>query len=142
MASPPPLARPTPDELESYYREVFAAAPVPAWLYNFPQDNGHHVSLAEIVRLAEIPNVVAIKQSVPSMWEFIETIDAVGSRLRGFGNMLNRVGFALIHGGFGGDGHFGSGMLLGADMPGFFEATWRTATTGRSAACSQPSRPR
>lgn len=125
IASPPPLARPTPDELESYYREVFAAAPIPAWLYNFPQDNGHHVSLREIVRLAEIPTVVAVKQSVPSMWEFIETIDAVGSTLRVFGNMLNRVGFALIHGGFGGDGHFGSGMLLGADMPGFFEATWQ-----------------
>lgn len=125
MAAPPPLARPTAEELETYYREVFAAAPIPAWLYNFPQDNGHHISLPEIVRLAEIPTVVAVKQSVPSMWEFIETIDAVGGTLRVFGNMLNRVGFALIHGGFGGDGHFGSGMLLGADMPGFFEATWQ-----------------
>jgi 4-hydroxy-tetrahydrodipicolinate synthase len=125
IASPPPLARPTPPELEAYYREVFAAAPIPAWLYNFPQDNGHHIALAEIVRLAEIPTVVAVKQSVPSMWEFIETIEAVGSTLRVFGNMLNRVGFALIHGGFGGDGHFGSGMLLGSDMPGFFEAAWQ-----------------
>ncbi|SFO19386.1 dihydrodipicolinate synthase family protein [Actinomadura madurae] len=125
MAAPPPLARPTPAELETYYREVFGAVEVPAWLYNFPQDNGHHISLPEIVRLAEIPNVVAIKQSVPSMAEFIETIDAVGSTLRVFGNMLNRVSVALIRGGFGGDGHFGSGMLLGADMPGFFEAVWR-----------------
>lgn len=125
MAAPPPLARPTPEELENYYREVFSAAAIPAWLYNFPQDNGHHVSLPEIVRLAEIPTVVAIKQSVPSMWEFIETIEAVGETVRVFGNMLNRVGFSLIHSGFGGDGHFGSGMLLGADMPGFFEATWK-----------------
>lgn len=125
MAAPPPLARPTASELVAYYREVFAAAPVPAWLYNFPQDNGHHISLAEIVRLAELPTVVAIKQSVPSMSEFIETIAAVGSRLRVFGNMLNPVGIALIRGGFGGDGHFGSGMLLGADMPEFFEAAWR-----------------
>lgn len=125
MAAPPPLVRPTAEELATYYREVFAAAPIPAWLYNFPQDNGHHISLPEIVRLAEIPTVVAVKQSVPSMWEFIETIEAVGSTLRVFGNMLNRVGFALIHGGFGGDGHFGSGMLLGADMPAFFEAAWQ-----------------
>jgi 4-hydroxy-tetrahydrodipicolinate synthase len=124
LAAPPPLARPTPTELEAYYREVFAAAPIPAWLYNFPQDNGHHISLAEIARLAEIPTVVAVKQSVPSMWEFVQTIEAVGGTLRVFGNMLNRVGIALIRGGFGGDGHFGSGMLLGADMPGFFEATW------------------
>jgi 4-hydroxy-tetrahydrodipicolinate synthase len=125
MAAPPPLARPTTRELECYYREVLEAAQIPAWLYNFPQDNGHHISLAEIVRLAELPTVVAVKQSVPSMWEFIETIDAVGSTLRVFGNMLSRLGVALIRGGFGGDGHFGSGMLLGADMPGFFEAAWR-----------------
>ncbi|MEV5412162.1 dihydrodipicolinate synthase family protein [Thermopolyspora sp. NPDC052614] len=125
MAAPPPLARPTFRELESYYREVFGAADLPAWLYNFPQDNGHHIDLAEIVRLAEIPTVVAVKQSVPSMWEFIQTIEAVGGTLRVFGNMLNRVGVALITSGFGGDGHFGSGMLLGADMPGFFEAVWK-----------------
>lgn len=47
-----------------------------------------------------------------------------GPTLRVFGNMLNRVGAALIRSRFGGDGHFGSGMLLGADMPGFFEAAW------------------
>ena len=129
IASPPPLARPTSEELENYYREVFAAAPIPAWLYNFPQDNGHHVSVSEIVRLAEIPTVVAVKQSAPGMGEFIETVEAVGSTLRVFGNMLNRVGFAMIRGGFGGDGHFGSGMLLGADLPGFFEATWQGDAT-------------
>ncbi|WP_336203885.1 dihydrodipicolinate synthase family protein [Nonomuraea sp. LPB2021202275-12-8] len=129
LAAPPPLARPTAVELETYYREVFGAAPIPAWLYNFPQDNGHHISLHEIAGLAEIPTVVAIKQSVPSMWEFIQTIEAVGSTLRVFGNMLNRVGVALIRGGYGGDGHFGSGMLLGADMPGFFEAAWSDDVT-------------
>jgi 4-hydroxy-tetrahydrodipicolinate synthase len=125
MAAPPPLARPTSAELEAYYREVFSAAPIPAWLYNFPQDNGHHIGLAEIARLSAIPTVVAVKQSVPRMDEFIETIGAVGATLRVFGNMVNRVGIALIRGGFGGDGHFGSGMLLGSDMPGFFDATWR-----------------
>lgn len=125
MAAPPPVTRPTPAELEGYYREVFGAAPIPAWLYNFPQDNGHHIGLAEIVGLARIPTVVAVKQSAPGLAELIGTIEAVGETLRVFGSLVNRAGAALLHGGFGGDGQVGSGMLLGADMPEFFEAVWR-----------------
>lgn len=124
IAAPPPLARPTPQELYAHYQELFGATDLPAWLYNFPQDNGHHIPLEEIRSLAAIPNVVAVKQSVAGTEEFIATIEAVGDRLRVFGGMLTRLGSALIRSGFGGDGHFGSGMLLGSDMPAFFEATW------------------
>ncbi|BCB75334.1 4-hydroxy-tetrahydrodipicolinate synthase [Phytohabitans flavus] len=130
IAAPPPLARPTYRELESYYSEIFDATDLPAWLYNFPQDNGHAISVDELVRLSAIPTVVAVKQSAPGIEELIATIEAVGSTLRVFGNMLSRLGAALIRSGFGGDGHFGSGMLLGAQMPAFFEATWKGDVAG------------
>jgi 4-hydroxy-tetrahydrodipicolinate synthase len=125
MSAPPPLARPTPRELEAYFREVFGAVSIPAWLYNFPQDNGHPMSVAELERLAAIPNVVAVKQSTPHLSELLDTIQRVGPQLRIFGTLIHRLGVAVIHGGFGGDGQVGSGMLLGTDLPEFFEATWR-----------------
>jgi 4-hydroxy-tetrahydrodipicolinate synthase len=121
MAAPPPLARPTERELEAYYREVFGAAAVPAWLYNFPQDNGHPIGPAEIARLARIPTVVAVKQSAAGLDELVATVEAAGAALRVFGTLLSRPGAALVAAGLG-DGQVGSGMLLGADQPGFFVA--------------------
>ncbi|UPK73793.1 dihydrodipicolinate synthase family protein [Nocardioidaceae bacterium SCSIO 66511] len=124
MASPPPMARPTPDELMAYYQEVFGASDMPAWLYNFPQDNGHPISLDQIERLADLPNVVAIKQSAPGVETLLGTIERVGDRLIVFGHLLSRLGIALLRSGYGGDGHFGSGLLLGRQMPAFFEHVW------------------
>ncbi|OLT52697.1 hypothetical protein BJF89_04280 [Corynebacterium sp. CNJ-954] len=124
MASPPPMARPTAVELDTYYRTVFGATGLPAWIYNFPQDNGHYIDLDTVERLAEIPNVVAIKQSAPGEDTLIQTIERVSDRLIVFGHMLSRLGLAFIRSDFGGDGHFGSGLLLGSDMPGFFEHAW------------------
>lgn len=133
MASPPPMARPTAAELHAYYSTVFAATDLPGWLYNFPQDNGHLIGIDEIERLADLPNVVAIKQSAPGTQTLLDTIDRVGDRLVVFGHMLGRLGLALISSGYGGDGHFGSGLLLGRDMPGFFEHAWAGETVQAAA---------
>lgn len=132
MSSPPPMARPTDAELVAYYEEVAAATDLPMWLYNFPQDNAHPIRVDLIGRLADIPNVVAIKQSTPDTRELLATIETVGDRLVVFGHLLSRLGLALITSGYGGDGHFGSGLLLGRQMPEFFEAAWR-GDTGRAA---------
>ncbi|PXY36658.1 dihydrodipicolinate synthase family protein [Prauserella flavalba] len=128
MSSPPPMARPTDAELVAYYEEVAAATELPMWLYNFPQDNAHNISVSMIDRLADIPNVVAIKQSTADTRELLATIERVGDRLVVFGHLLSRLGLALITSGYGGDGHFGSGLLLGREMPEFFEAAWRGDT--------------
>lgn len=125
MSAPPPLARPTSNELVSYFSEVLDGVGIPAWIYNFPQDNGHPLTISDIERLSDLDNIVAIKQSSNSLVELIETIEVVGSKLRVFGHLVNGLGLAMIHGGFGGDGQVGSGMLLGRDMPRFFEAAWR-----------------
>lgn len=130
MSSPPPMARPTDAELVAYYEEVAAATGLPMWLYNFPQDNAHNIRVDLIARLADIPNVVAIKQSTPDTRELLATIEAVGDRLIVFGHLLSRLGLALITSGYGGDGHFGSGLLLGRQMPEFFERAWAGDTEG------------
>jgi dihydrodipicolinate synthase/N-acetylneuraminate lyase len=124
MIPPPPAVRPTRAELTAYYREVAASTSLPVWLYNFPQENGVNLPIDQIEELVKIPNVVAIKQSSPDDRDFYATVRAVGDQVVVFGHMLSRLGMAAITGGFGGDGHFGSGMPLGARMPQFFEHVW------------------
>lgn len=125
LLTPPPGARLTDAELEWYYRAAFGETGLATWLYNFPQESNSNLSIGLIEKLAEIDNLVAIKQSSPDDREFYATIRAVGDRLIVFGHMLSRVGLGLIVAGQGGDGHFGSGMPLGAQMPQFFEHAWR-----------------
>jgi len=125
LAAPAPGLRPTPAELRAYYEEVFSASGLPAWLYNFPQDAATNVTPGQLRELVELPNVVAVKQSTPDVREFLATVEAVGERAVVFGHMLSRLGLALIEAGYGGDGHFGSGMLLGARQPEFFERAWK-----------------
>lgn len=125
LLTPAPGARLTDDELVSYYKEALSHTGLPSWLYNFPQESNSNLSVDLIKRLAAIENVVAIKQSTPDDREFYATIQAVGEEILVFGHMLSRIGLALMHSGQGGDGHFGSGMPLGAQMPQFFEHAWR-----------------
>lgn len=125
LLTPPPGPRLTDDELVRYYRAAFSQTGLPCWLYNFPQESNSNLSVDLIKRLAEIDNVVAVKQSTPDDREFYATIRAVGDRILVFGHLLSRVGLALIHSGQGGDGHFGSGMPLGGQMAEFFEHAWR-----------------
>jgi dihydrodipicolinate synthase/N-acetylneuraminate lyase len=125
MIPPPPGVRPTQSELRGYFVDVACATTLPCWLYNFPQENNTSLGLELIRDLVDIDNVVAIKQSTPDDRELYATIQAVGDRMVVFGNLLTRLGMAAINGGLGGDGHFGSGMPLGARMPAFFEHVWR-----------------
>lgn len=124
MASPPPMAKPTLEELHDYYQRVFGATGLPAWIYNFPQDNGRPISVDELALLATIPNIVAVKQSSPDIGDLITTIERYSDQLVIFGHMVSRLGGAMIASGFGGDGHFGSGLLLGRELPRFFELVW------------------
>ncbi|MFZ3599428.1 dihydrodipicolinate synthase family protein [Streptomyces sp. BH104] len=125
MVPPPPAVRPSPAELHAYITEVAASTQLPCWLYNFPQENASRLTVAQIRELVQLPNVVAVKQSTPDDRELYATIEAVGDTTVVFGNMLSRLGLASIIGGFGGDGHFGSGMPLGSRMPEFFARAWQ-----------------
>lgn len=135
MVPPPPAVRPSPAELRAYIADVAASTELPCWLYNFPQENATHLTVAQISDLVRLPNVVAVKQSIGDDRELYATIEAVGDTTVVFGNMLSRLGLAAIAGGFGGEGHFGSGMPLGERMPRFFERAWEgdLAEAGRIA---------
>lgn len=119
LLAPPALARPTGAELVHYYKRVLGSTPLPACVYNFPQEAGHALSLEEIALLANIDTVVAVKQASADLRDTLAAIELLGHRIRIFGHLLSPLGVTLLAAGQG-DGYMGSAMLFGSAQPGFF----------------------
>ncbi len=119
LLSAPGLVRPTTAELVGYFGDVLSATALPACVYNFPQESGHAIGLAELGLLADIDTVVAVKQASSDLRDTLAAIEAYGDRLRVFGHLLSPLGVTLLEAGMG-DGYIGSAMLFGAMQPGFF----------------------
>jgi 4-hydroxy-2-oxoglutarate aldolase len=65
LVTPPHYYRPKMDtaSLERHYFALADASPIPILLYNMPAYTGIDLSAAQIVRLAEHPNIVGLKDS-------------------------------------------------------------------------------
>ena len=71
---------PTAAELEQHFRTVAQATALPIMLYNNPPAYRVNIELATLVRLAEEPNIVAIKESAPDPRRFTDVINEFGER--------------------------------------------------------------
>ena len=81
---PPYFIRLNDDEIFEHYREVDAALSFPIVLYNIPGNAGNAITPELALRLAELDNVVAIKESAGDWNNFYATLLAVGDELRVF----------------------------------------------------------
>ncbi|WP_047868552.1 dihydrodipicolinate synthase family protein [Nocardiopsis sp. RV163] len=112
LATPPPYAHPTADELLAFYTEVSGATGLPFMVYNWPR--GVSVDMAAdqglVRRLCDLENVVAFKDSTGDWMRMLATVESVGDRVRVFGSFLHRRGLAIL-GGLGGDGNIDGGGL-------------------------------
>jgi 4-hydroxy-tetrahydrodipicolinate synthase len=63
----PYYTRPTPAAIIDHFAAVAAASPVPIVAYNVPYRTGRSLSAAELIAIAELPNVVGLKQAVGSL---------------------------------------------------------------------------
>ncbi|SNT42253.1 dihydrodipicolinate synthase family protein [Rhodococcoides kyotonense] len=110
LATPPPYVHPSPDEIVSYYESVVSATSLPFMVYNWPRgvavDMGSTPGLFS--RLADIDNVVAIKDSTGDWLKMLDTVEAVSERVRVFGSFLHRRGLATLLD-LGGDGNIDGG---------------------------------
>jgi dihydrodipicolinate synthase/N-acetylneuraminate lyase len=70
----------TPAELEQHFRSVAAATALPIMLYNNPPAYRVNIDLQTLKRLADVPNIVAVKESAPDPRRFTDVINAVGER--------------------------------------------------------------
>ena len=74
MVLPAMVYVPTPAELEQHFRAVAEATSLPIMLYNNPPAYRVSIDFATLDRLADIPNIVCIKESAPDPRRFTDII--------------------------------------------------------------------
>jgi 4-hydroxy-tetrahydrodipicolinate synthase len=71
---------PTSAELEQHFKAVAQATSLPIMLYNNPPAYRVNIELSTLQRLAEQPNIVAVKESAPDSRRFTDIFNAFGDR--------------------------------------------------------------
>jgi 4-hydroxy-tetrahydrodipicolinate synthase len=69
--------KPTQEGLYQHYRAIAEAVPLPIVVYNVPGRTGCNVEVGTIVRLAQIPNIVGVKEASGNMTQICEICRAV-----------------------------------------------------------------
>jgi 1-pyrroline-4-hydroxy-2-carboxylate deaminase len=80
MVLPAMVYVPTAAELEHHFRTVAAASGLPVMLYNNPPSYRVNIDIPTLERLADVPNIVAIKESAADSRRFTDIINAFGER--------------------------------------------------------------
>jgi len=87
MVLPGMVYVPTPHELEHHFRTVAAATSLPIMLYNNPPSYRVNIDLDTLARLADVPNIVALKESAPDSRRFTDIFNAFGERFTLFAGL-------------------------------------------------------
>ena len=124
LASPPPYAKLFADEVIAFYEDVNAAIDGPLVVYNWPHGSGVDIGTELADRLADIGQIVGIKDSTPDADQFFETSRRVRDRVRVFGPYMSARGVEVLRT-EGGDGTVGGGSLYGKPDPEFWRSYWR-----------------
>lgn len=122
LVTPPPYMVPTDREILQFYSEVSDAVSLPICVYNWPPGTNIDMSLDLLTRIADLPKVVAIKNSTADLRHFVDVLFALKDRVRVFGAPMNDLGILLVR--EGADGTMGAGAVLGRELPDYFNAIW------------------
>ena len=87
MVLPGMVYVPTPRELEYHFRAIAGATSLPIMLYNNPPSYRVNIDLDTLARLADVPNIVCIKESSPDPRRFTDLINAFGERFTLFAGL-------------------------------------------------------
>ncbi len=80
MVLPAMVYVPTDAELYAHFRTVAEATGLPIMLYNNPIAYRVSIGFAALEKLAELPNIVAVKESAPDSRRFTDIINRFGDR--------------------------------------------------------------
>jgi 4-hydroxy-tetrahydrodipicolinate synthase len=122
LVTPPPYMVPTDREILAFYREVNDLVSLPICVYNWPPGTNVDMSLDLLRQIAELSNVVAIKNSTADLRHFVDVFFALKDKVRVFGVPMNDLGILLVQ--QGADGTMGAGAVLGRELPDYFNAIW------------------
>jgi dihydrodipicolinate synthase/N-acetylneuraminate lyase len=80
MVLPAMVYVPTEEELVAHFRMVAEATSLPIMLYNNPPAYRVNIGVEALKRLADIPNIVAVKESAPDTRRFTDLLNVFGDR--------------------------------------------------------------
>ena len=80
MVLPAMVYVPTEDELVAHFRAVAEATSLPIMLYNNPPAYRVNITESALRKLADVPNIVAVKESAPDPRRFTDLFNAFGDR--------------------------------------------------------------
>jgi 4-hydroxy-tetrahydrodipicolinate synthase len=80
MVLPAMVYVPSAEELEHHFRTIARATSLPIMLYNNPPAYRVNIEVSTLKRLADEPNIVAIKESAPDPRRFTDIFNAFGDR--------------------------------------------------------------
>jgi 1-pyrroline-4-hydroxy-2-carboxylate deaminase len=124
LATPPPYANPTQDEIVNYYRDIDRKIDLPLVAYNWPRGTAVELSVDSLRQIASLDHVVAIKNSTSNWPLVIDSIEALAGEVRIFASLINRRGLAILRE-LGGDGYIDGGGIGAPFAVPFFEAVWQ-----------------
>lgn len=123
LATPPPYAALTQEEIVAFYTQISAGSECPIMAYNWPRGTAVDITLDSAHQIADLPNVVAIKNSTANWSSVVGFIDELGDQVRIFASLINAPGLAIIRT-LGGDGYIDGGGIGAPHAVPFFEACW------------------
>lgn len=123
LVTPPPYMMPTEREILQFFADVNDQVSLPICVYNWPPGTNVDMSTKLLSSIADLSQVVAVKNSTADLRRFIDVFFELKDRVRVFGVPMNEVGIMLVHQ-HGADGTMGAGGVLGRELPRFFEAIW------------------
>jgi 1-pyrroline-4-hydroxy-2-carboxylate deaminase len=87
MVLPAMVYVPTRRELQTHFQAIAGATSLPIMLYNNPPSYRVNIDFATLEQLAQVPNIVAIKESSPDTRRFTDIINAFGERFTLFAGL-------------------------------------------------------
>ncbi len=90
----PPYLKPSQEGLYEHFKAVAEAVDIPIAMYNNPGRVGVNIDADTVIKLAEIPNIVADKEAMPNIGQLVQIRREAGDKL----NLLccDAPGFSLI----------------------------------------------
>ena len=73
--------KPSQDGIVAHYAAIARAVPLPIVVYNIPGRTGMDIAAATFERLAQIPSIVAVKESTGNVVRSAELVSRLGDRL-------------------------------------------------------------
>lgn len=101
MVLPALVYVPTEAELETHLRRVCAASDLPVMLYNNPLAYRISIPLRLLQRLADVPNLIAVKESAEDTRRITDILNATGDRYQVFAGLDDMAFEGLVLGAVG-----------------------------------------